>query len=165
MKGGIAVIGTLIDITERRKSNEAVRESEARYRILVENAPEALVVYDLVEKRMVDVSESACRLFKMSQEELLSKGPSDLSPDYQPDGRHSDVAAMEKLQEALEGAKPAFEWMHKDSEGKLIPCEVWLVRLPSENRQLVRGSIIDITERNFHSGSCIRQQGIYQQAS
>ncbi|WP_160290182.1 PAS domain S-box protein [Flavihumibacter solisilvae] len=147
LKGGIAVIGTLIDITERRKSNESVRESEAKYRILVENAPEALVVYDLVERRMVNVSESACRLFRMSQEELLTKGPEELSPVYQPDGRRSDVAAMEKLQEALVGAKPSFEWMHKDSEGKLIPCEVRLVRLPSENRQLVRGSLVDITER------------------
>jgi PAS domain-containing protein len=45
------------------------------------------------------------------------------------------------------GRCTGFEWLHRDSLGHDIPCEVRLIRLPSSGRRLVRGSIIDITER------------------
>jgi PAS domain S-box-containing protein len=135
------------NITERKKAELLRRESEERYRALVENAPEALVVFDLNTKAFVNVSENAVRLFKMPKEQLLKLGPIELSPKYQPDGRLSSEVAMQKITEAMEGKKPVFEWTHRDKDGRLIPCEVWLVRLPSKDQVLIRGSIIDITER------------------
>lgn len=135
------------DVTLRKKAEDAVKESEEKYRILVENAPEALVVFDLEVKKFVNVSESAVKLFKMSKEELLQTGPVELSPGYQPDGTASSESAIRHINEALAGGKPSFEWMHCDKEGNLIPCEIRLVRLPPENQKLIRGSIIDITER------------------
>nr|MBK9653554.1 response regulator [Bacteroidota bacterium] len=54
---------------------------------------------------------------------------------------------MEKINEAINGGKPFFEWMHRDSEGVLIPCEVRLIRLTFGNKMLIRGSIHDISER------------------
>ena len=48
---------------------------------------------------------------------------------------------------ALAGGAPVFEWVHCDSLGQNMPCEVRFVRLPSSNRRLIRASITDITER------------------
>lgn len=135
------------DITERKKAAEKLQQSEEAYRVLVENAPEALVVFDVTEQKFVSVSETATKLFGMSKEELLKLGPEAVSPEYQPDGRLSSDVAKANLQKAVNGEKPVFEWTHCDKKGNLIPCEVWLVRLPSENDVLIRGSIIDITER------------------
>jgi len=136
-----------MDITERKRAEELIKVSEERYKALVENAPEALVVFDADNGKFVSVSETAIKLFKISREELLKIGPVDVSPEYQPDGRLSAESAMEKIRETVAGGKPSFEWTHCDKDGSLIPCEVWLVRLPSETQTLIRGSIIDITVR------------------
>ncbi|HMK27871.1 MAG TPA: PAS domain S-box protein, partial [Chitinophagaceae bacterium] len=143
----VRILGSMMDITERKKTEELVKESEARYKALVENAPEALVVFDADHGKFVSVSETAIKLFKMSREELLKIGPVEVSPEYQPDGRLSVESAMEKIRETVAGGKPSFEWTHRDKEGNPIPCEVWLVRLPSETQTLIRGSIVDITVR------------------
>ncbi|HRI24096.1 MAG TPA: PAS domain S-box protein [Ferruginibacter sp.] len=135
------------DITERKQAEKALLESQGNYKALVEHAPEALVVFDVDQQKFVSVSTSASRLFKMTEEELLKTGPVSVSPPYQADGRSSQEAAAEYIRQALEGDKPVFEWTHCDKEGNTIPCEVWLVRLPAENKMLIRGSIIDITER------------------
>ncbi|WP_281239348.1 PAS domain S-box protein [Flavobacterium praedii] len=135
------------DITERIHTEEALKVKEERFRVLVENAPEALVVIDLQEQKFISVSQSALPLFKMTEEELLAIGPVNVSPKYQPNGRLSTIMANELFDETLKGRKPSFEWTHIDSEGNSIFCEVRLVRLPAENKELIRASIFDISER------------------
>lgn len=129
------------------QANLELREAEARYRTLVENAPEAIVVLDAGTGRFMDVNENAVRLFGLPRETLLQLGPVDLSPTTQPDGRPSAAAAQEKIQEALAGGVPVFEWNHRDGQGREIPCEIRLVMLPATGRKLVRGSVTDITSR------------------
>lgn len=146
-EGESCLMGVGFDISEKEQAAKTIRENEERYRALVEHAPEALVVFDVEDKKFVSVSTSATRLFKMTEEELLKTGPVTVSPLFQADGRPSLEAAAAYIQKAIEGEKPVFEWLHQDKEGNNIPCEVWLVRLPSENRILIRGSILDITER------------------
>ena len=51
------------------------------------------------------------------------------------------------IAQALAGERPAFEWTHRHISGRLVPCEVRLVRLPAGERRLVRGSVLDNTER------------------
>jgi PAS domain S-box-containing protein len=165
------------DITERRKTDAAIRElnaslerrieertaelaaSEARARTLVENAPEAIVVFDGSTGRFLVCNENAMTLYGLSREELLQRGPAEVSPEFQPDGRPSAIAAREKIQEALDGKAPVFEWLHKHSSGRLLPCEVRLVRLPAGDKPLVRGSVIDNTERRRREKI---QQATYQ---
>jgi len=135
------------DTLERSKAELALKDSEARYRVLVENAPEAVVVYDVESGKFVDCNENAARFFKRSRAELLGLGPSDVSSPVQADGAGSFGMAREHVDDALKGATPVFEWLHRDTEGRDIPCEVRLVRLPSSRGKLIRASIIDITDR------------------
>jgi PAS domain S-box-containing protein len=128
-------------------TNRSLRESEQSYRTLVEHAPEAIVVLDLDQGRFVDLNVNAERLFALSREELLRVGPVEVSPPLQPDGRPSSEAAAAELERALHYETPRFEWTHRNAAGKEIPCEISLVRLPSSGRKLVRGSIVDISER------------------
>ena len=128
-------------------TNQSLRESELRYRILVEHAPEAIVLLDLDLGRFIDVNEKAEHLFGRTREELLQLGPAEVSPEFQPDGRASKEAAVEELRKALDFGMPRFEWMHCDAQGRNIPCGVSLVRLPTAGRNVARASIVDISER------------------
>ena len=99
----------------------ALRESEEHYRTLVQNAPEAIVVFDADLGKFVDCNDNAVRLFRLTREELAQFGPAELSPPSQPDGRPSKLAAREQTELALEGGTPRFEWVHRNSQGADIP--------------------------------------------
>jgi PAS domain S-box-containing protein len=153
------------DISERKKSERELLElnqslerrvaertaalttSEARFRALVEHAPEAIVVFDGDTGRFLFGNEHACALYGVPMEKLTELTPADVSPELQPTGRRSSELAGELMAEALAGGMPVFEWIHQQPNGRLIATEVRLLRLPAEGQNLIRASIIDNTER------------------
>jgi len=134
---------------ERRVTDRtaALSTSEARLRALVENAPEAIVVFDGVSGRFLFGNQHACNLYGVTMSKLAELTPAGVSPEFQPNGRTSGELAREKMDEALHGGTPVFEWTHRQPDGRLIPTEVRLLRLPAEGQNLIRASIIDNTER------------------
>ena len=138
--------GYITDSTDTEQAREALAESEQRYRILVEHAPEAIVVVDATGQ-FVDANSKAERLLGWSRAELLERDVESISPPHQPDGQTSAAAARPLIERALAGEPLSFEWMHRDAAGRELPCEVHLTRIPFAGRQLVRGSMLDIGER------------------
>lgn len=128
-----------------------------RYRALVEYAPDAIVILDVDAGHFETVNAAAEALFGMSRAELLRVGPVEVSPPVQPDGRPSPAAAVAYLDRALAGERPRFEWEHRRADGTDVPCEVTLLRLPSADRRLVRGSILDITDRRAAEAALAEQ--------
>jgi PAS domain S-box-containing protein len=140
-------LGIQRDISKRKQAELALRESEDRFRRLIEHAPEAIQILDVATGRFVQVNPASEHLFKLSADELCRVGPREMSPPVQPDGRPSGEAARDFVSRAMAGETPVFEWTHRDSEGRDIPCEVRLLRLELGGRVAVRGSVTDITER------------------
>src|SRR6201987_5778888 len=128
----------LRDVTERRESEQAMRESAARYRLLVDHAPEVIVVLDVDSGRFVDANDNAQKFFGLERARLLAVGPIELSPPQQPDGFPSEERARAYIQQAPDGAVPVFEWAFYNGSVCEGIVEVSLVRLPRANRWLVR---------------------------
>ena len=137
------------DVTERVRAHEALLMSGARYRTLIDSAPDAIVVLDLDTGRFVDCNQEACEMFGVPAHALRELGVLDVSPPLQADGRESRVVAQAHIAEAVVGGRPVFEWTHRTIAGREFPCEVCLVKLPDPDRTLIRGSITDITERRL----------------
>lgn len=135
------------EIEVRQHAEKAVSESEARFRALVEHAPEAIVVFDVTTEKFVDVNQNAITLFEATVGEVLRSGPTDFSPAVQPDGQTSISAMRQHIRAAVDGKTPVFEWLYQPKSGQRIPCEVRLLLLPTTGNLMVRGSITDITDR------------------
>jgi PAS domain S-box-containing protein len=86
------IIGTWLDVTERKRTEKAIQESERKYKTLFESAGDAIFTVQLTGKtfRMVDCNTRALEMFGLSYEEMITKSPADLSPPVQPDGSSSE---------------------------------------------------------------------------
>ncbi len=71
-KGETATMVLMRDITERREAEEALRESEERFRSIFERSRDAICLIDR-EGRYLMVNEAMCKLIGVSREELLNK--------------------------------------------------------------------------------------------
>lgn len=157
-------VGSVSDITERKQAADEIKKlnasleeriaertaeltaSEARLRTIVEHAPEAIVVFDGDTGQFLNSNIHAQELYGFTAAEVQQRSPADVSPEFQPDGRRSSVAARDWINQAIAGKTPVFEWLHQHSSGRIVPTEVRLVRLPAEGKNLVRASITDNTE-------------------
>lgn len=141
-----------------RIRTKSLEESEARLRTVIEHAPEAIVVLDTKGNKFVEANQNAAKLFDVPLDELLQSTVMDFSPEFQPCGTPSAEIAMKYINEALAGGAPVFEWTHNLSDGTPVLCMVRLVRLVTEDRHLLRGSITDISshrqleEQVLHAG-------------
>ncbi|MBV9698222.1 MAG: PAS domain S-box protein [Gammaproteobacteria bacterium] len=162
---GAMYVLCLRDVTERQEHEQALRESAQRYQLLIDHAPDAIVVLDFDTGRFIDANGNAQQLFGLPRAELLKVGPANLSPRLQPDGEPSAFSARAHIERALQGEPQVFEWLHCNAAGREIICEVRLVRLPSGNRRMVRGSITDISARKRAERIGAAERQVFEQVT
>ncbi|MDR2964728.1 MAG: response regulator [Treponema sp.] len=133
------------DLREHYSAMDKVNEAEERAKIMLDTTP---LVIDFWDKNfnIIDCSQEAVKLFGLSDKsEYLSKYE-ELSPEYQPDGSFSAVKNNEALKKAFSEGSYRFEWLHRNINGELIPCEVTLIRVKFRNEDMVCGYTRDLRE-------------------
>ena len=84
----VGLLGTYIDISDRKQAEEELRASERKYHDLFKSTRDAIMLLESSSGRVVAGNPSALSLFGIADnEELHSLKPWDFSPERQPDGR------------------------------------------------------------------------------
>ncbi|HWQ20807.1 MAG TPA: PAS domain S-box protein [Methanotrichaceae archaeon] len=140
------ILAVTHDITERKKMEEALKESEAKFRLLFERSADAMFLVDL--GKFIDCNRAALEMMKCHfKEELLNLTPAQISPERQLDGRLSYEKGDEMMSMAFETGSHRFEWVHRRTNGEEFPVEVTLTSIPWKGKQILFTILKDITER------------------
>jgi PAS domain S-box-containing protein len=73
-------IGTVTDITERKKSEKALKESEERFRVIFDNANDGILLADAATKKFYIGNNTICQMLGYSLEEIKNLGVPDIHP-------------------------------------------------------------------------------------
>ncbi len=136
----IGLIGMSVDITERKLAEAALRDSELRFRTLVDQAADALFVHDF-RGQFLDINRSACESLGYSREELLSLSVADVVAGV----------PMDELLLVWDQLKPdqplTIVGRHRRKDGSEFPAEVRLGLIDGDGVRVVLAIVRDITER------------------
>ncbi|HJQ38914.1 MAG TPA: PAS domain S-box protein [Thermoanaerobaculia bacterium] len=136
----VGVVYVASDYTERKKAEEAVRESEQRYRTLFEMNPLPMWVYDLQTLRFTGVNAAAVRHYGYTRDEFLQLTLADVRP-------HEDVPLMLAALSNMEARRGPHHYRHKKKDGTVFDVEVTSFEFMAAGKRARLAIAQDITER------------------
>ena len=143
--GAVEMLGVCRDIAERRRAEEAVRESEDKFALLFEKSMDPILLIE--DETYADCNGAALGLMGCSREQLIGLHPWDISPERQPDGRFSRSKAHEVIEAALGEGSGRFEWLYHTFDGQELWADVSLTVHPVRGRPVMCAVWRDIEKR------------------
>ena len=125
----IRMIGTHLDITQRKHYEETQQKSERQFMALFYASDDAMLLIE--DKKFISCNNAASKLLGFeSQEQLLNAPSGSLYPETQPDGQKSKTKLNEMIANALEGGASRFELSYRKTSGKVFPVDISLALTP-----------------------------------
>ncbi len=141
----VSLSGYAQDITEQKRAEEALQESERRYREIFNATADAILIRDAETWEIVDVNQPMLELFGYpTKDEVLRLESGSLSagtPHY------SQADALAYIQQAKSGEKPSFEWLSKKKSGELFWSEITMRGSMVGGQSRILVTIRDISQR------------------
>ena len=128
------------DITERKQTENGLRESEARYRSLFENSHAVMLIIDPDNAAIIDANQAACIYYGWSREELMKRGIDKINTLSS-----KEVAA--EIQLARSEKRNHFFFKHRRADGTIRDVEVYSGAILLKGKDLLYSIVHDITER------------------
>ncbi|MBI4843653.1 MAG: PAS domain S-box protein [Nitrospirae bacterium] len=137
------------DITKRIESENLLRKSEAKFRTLFDNSPDAVIILKMFqdEPRIVDFNPVTTKMFRAGRHDIFNKSLADLSPYMQPDKNFSKDRLISLTAGARGSESQIFEWRHKRFDNTYFDAEVILTPVLLDGEHYLNAIIRDITER------------------
>ncbi len=134
------------DITLQKRTEEALVESERRYRSLFDNAPDGIVIADTKSGQVVDVNEEMMRVTARTRDELVGIHQSELHPEwFREQARDNFAMHVQKVLE--QGRSEPRESLVLCADGSEASVEIQAQVITLGGRQLIQGIFRNITDR------------------
>jgi PAS domain S-box-containing protein len=137
-----AIVGIVRDLSEHKRDEMALRESEKKFRILFESSANGILVADAEKKRFTFANPSICLMLGYSEDELLMLGLADIHPKDSLDYVLSEFDAQLRGEKTLSSALPC-----KRKDGTVFYADVNAAPALIDGRKCVVGFFTDVTER------------------
>ncbi len=142
---GLIVVGR--DITEKRKTEKTIQESENKFRTLFNESDTPKMILS-TDGKFIDCNDSAVKTLNYSDKsELIGKTPVDISPPFQDNNIDSKFLAQKYIDEAFEKGNSRFEWVHLTKDKQKRYFNISLTRITVNNENMLYVDWHDITER------------------
>jgi two-component system cell cycle sensor histidine kinase/response regulator CckA len=136
----IGLFGIVRDITMRKQAEEALKESEKRFRTMFDYAGDGMAIHDL-DGHFFEVNQQLCDQLGYSRDELLQMRPQDV------DAPEQAVQVPGHISKVLEQEHEVFETKHVRRDGSLIPVEINARLLDLSGKPAILSCARDLTER------------------
>ena len=135
------IIGTNWDITEGKQAEEALRESEGKFRDLFERHSAIKLVIDPNTGKIIDANEAATAFYGWSIDQIKQM-------HIQQINTLSGEATKNEMEKARSSGCNHFEFRHRRADGSIRDVEVFSNRIESMGKELLYSIVHDITQRN-----------------
>jgi PAS domain S-box-containing protein len=135
---GLFIIGN--DITERKKAEKALSESELRYRNIFQSNHAVMLLIDMATDRIVDANPSAERFYGWTNEQLRQMKISDIN-------MLSDEEVITETEKARNFQKNYFEFQHRLASGEVKDVEVYSGVVQIDGNDYLYSIVHDVTDR------------------
>lgn len=135
----------IMDITESKQAETALKESEIQYKLLFDSANDAIFLME--DNRFINCNQKTLEMYGISYEQVIGATPDVISPELQPDGTFSKEKALVYINNAYAGKPQFFEWVHKKANGEEFQAEVSLNKIELHGKVFLQAIVRDITER------------------
>jgi PAS domain S-box-containing protein len=135
----VRVIGTMVDLTEHEQAEQALRESEAKYRTLFNRVNDAILIFEPESEVILEANEAACWFYGFARDELIGTSLKALTKDV---GR-----GERQIHQILEsGSCLNFATVHLDKQGRFIDILASCTAIEYGGKRAVLGINRDVTE-------------------
>ncbi|RJQ45789.1 MAG: PAS domain S-box protein [Gaiellales bacterium] len=141
-RGEPALFSVIRDITERKRAEEALRESESKFRRLFDLLSDGIFILDM-EGGFIDVNRTAHERLGYTKEEMLARRVSDIVPP------EIGARTPERIRQIRENGQAIFESAHIRKDGSAMPVEVNARLIDYYGKPSMFSVIRDITERKL----------------
>lgn len=142
-----SVLGIAIDITEKKKAEKALKDSEKRFKTLFDYNPNGIFLTDPRTLKIIDCNEAACQMNGYKREELINQSINILHPTEIKELLETTDAAKTDMASIKAEGSITIESKHKRKDGTVFPIETSMCLLNLEGESFVIGIDRDITER------------------
>ena len=139
-------MGIVQDVTEHRRAETVLHESEERFRVLFEGAPDAIVLADPATGKILDANRSACRLLGRERDAIVGMHQAELHPP-QSDGYSKETFDRHVAESRAQGVTHPIENAVLRPDGVTVPVEVLAQMIRTGDKSVLMGIFRDITER------------------